>query len=285
MLGLGLIAALAVATMTAAGASALPEFGKCEAKAGGKYSDSNCTKKAAVGTGKFEWHNSLSFTKNQKEFSNGTGEKVPAVLITKFQLEEAGRGVLEAKVECESIFDLGEFSSKSSKEVRSVHVKFSGCKTLGAPCGNTSVEGVIETNLLKGLVGYIKKAAPKEVGIDIKPQSGKQFAQFSCSGAVTIAVGEATEAEGPFYPPKGGGDGVIGAMTPVNQMTNSFTQAFTANEETDQNIPSKFEGQPLQVLEDRLLKFSKWSPAGQTVTVHNSCRACTGEEGVGEIKA
>jgi hypothetical protein len=74
-------------------------------------------------------------------------------------------------------------------------------------------------------------------------------------------------------------------------MTTVLTQAFTTNEETSENIPSKFEGKPIQVLEDFFSNLtvpgegSKWSPAGETVTAHNSCDACKGEEGVGEIKA
>jgi hypothetical protein len=149
---------------------------------------------------------------------------------------------------------------------------------------------VIETNILRGVLGYIKKAAPKEVGIDIKPQSGKEFAKFGCA-VLQIVVGEATGAEGPAYPPTGGGDGVIGVATPLDEMTSVLTQAFTANEEKAENIPSKFEGQSIQVLENFFNNAtvgghgSKWSPAGETVTAHNSCRACTGEEGVGEIKA
>jgi hypothetical protein len=306
MVGLALVAVFAMAAVAATSASALPEFGKCEAKAGGKYTDSNCTKKATTKEpGKFEFHNSLTFTKNVKEFSNGTGEKVPGVLTSIFhvcqpsteKLPKCRAGEEEqlvgpVKVECEELFDLGEFSSKSAKEVRNLHVRFSGCKTLGSiPCSNTSTVGVIETNILKGLLGYIKKAAPKEVGIDIKPQSGKEFAKFTCSGVLEITVSAATEAEGPAYPPKGGGDGVIGVVTPINEMTSVLTQAFTANEETAENIPSKLEGKPLQVLEDFEHNLStngqtsRWSPAGQTVTAHNSCRACKGEEGVGEIKA
>ena len=145
--------------------------------------------------------------------------------------------------------------------------------------------------MLKGQLGYVKKGAPKEVGIDVKPQSGKEFAKFSCAGVLQIVVGEAKSKEGPAYPPKGGGDGVIGLVTPVNEMTTSFAQAFTANEETSENVPSKFEGKPLQVLEDYFNNLtepghgSKWSPAGQTITVHNSCKGCTGSEGEGEIKA
>lgn len=57
ILGLCLVAALAVAAYAVSSASALPEFGKCEAKEGGKYEDSSCTIKAKGKTGKhsYEW--------------------------------------------------------------------------------------------------------------------------------------------------------------------------------------------------------------------------------------
>ncbi len=46
MLGLCLVAVLAVGAYAVSSASALPEWGKCEAKVGGNYKDSNCTEKA-----------------------------------------------------------------------------------------------------------------------------------------------------------------------------------------------------------------------------------------------
>jgi hypothetical protein len=310
MLGLCLIAALGVAAITAAGASALPEFGKCEVSPTheGKYTDKACVKKAkAVGgkfTGEFEWHTSITFKENVRDFSNGTGEATPSTLTSIFnecrpseeKLAKCREGETEErfgpiKVECEGIFDQGEFSTKSAKEVRNIHTTFTGCKALGVPCTNTGVAGTVETNLLKGTVGYIKKAAPKEVGVSIMPQSGKEFAKFTCGAEIQIQVGEAVEKEGPAYPTKGGGDSVIGVVTPLNEMVSSFKQAFTANEETSENIPSKLEGKPLDVLENFFTNLgaighgSKWSPAGETVTVNNSCKGCKGEEGVGELKA
>ena len=71
MLGLSLVAVFAICAYAVASASALPEFGKCEAKAGGKYSNSNCTVKAKKGTGSYEWKSSTKFTGNVKVFSNG----------------------------------------------------------------------------------------------------------------------------------------------------------------------------------------------------------------------
>ena len=69
IMGLSLVAVFAIAAVAATSASALPEWGRCEAKAGGKYSDSNCTKKAKLGTGTFEFKKG-STLKNVK--FNGT---------------------------------------------------------------------------------------------------------------------------------------------------------------------------------------------------------------------
>lgn len=56
MLGLCLVAAMAVAALGASSAFAGAEFGKCEAKPGGNYKDANCTEKAKPkGSGSYEW--------------------------------------------------------------------------------------------------------------------------------------------------------------------------------------------------------------------------------------
>ena len=55
IMGLCLVAVFAVSVMASASASAeAPEFGRCLAKAGGKFSDAGCTK-GVVSKGKFEW--------------------------------------------------------------------------------------------------------------------------------------------------------------------------------------------------------------------------------------
>ena len=83
MVGLCLVAVFAIAAVTASSASALPEWGKCVAKAGGKYSDSNCTVKAKKGTGTFEWKKGATLTNVQFTGKNvGSG----GVLTTKLRI-------------------------------------------------------------------------------------------------------------------------------------------------------------------------------------------------------
>jgi len=59
IMGLALVAAFAVAAVAASSAFALPEWGQCYEKTGGKYSDSNCQVKAKVvnkvSNGTHEW--------------------------------------------------------------------------------------------------------------------------------------------------------------------------------------------------------------------------------------
>ena len=68
MLGLCLVAVFAVAAIAASSASALPEWGQCEAKAGGKYSDRNCQTKAKKGKGEYEWRKATEVGKSEKQF-------------------------------------------------------------------------------------------------------------------------------------------------------------------------------------------------------------------------
>jgi hypothetical protein len=317
MVGLALVAVFAMAAVVATSALALPEFGKCEvqAKHEGKYANNNCTTKAKVvntkPTGEFEWTpmNKVKNSNTRREFSSLHGnletELEPGTLLSNFRICSPGEEKLAKcrageteehtgtiKIECTDSLVRGTFSEKSAKEVRNITVKYRGCKGLGNPCGNGSTTGEIETDQLKGTLGYINKST-KEVGVDIKPQSGKEFAKFQCANAIQIVVGEGTETEGPAYPPKGGGDGVIGVVTPVNSMVETFTTAFTANEATSENIPSKFEGKPIQVLEDYINNLSRpgkgslWSPAGQTQTSHPSGHLmCINDaECIAEVKA
>ena len=154
------------------------------------------------------------------------------------------------------------------------------------PCQNTPDTGEILVNELKGSLGYINKAT-KEVGVKLEPiKKHGQFAQFDCLGLVTTTVGVGNSKEGAYYTPenKGGNDQIISPITPVNTMTREFTQVFTVNPETAENIPNKFEGKPLSLLEDFTTpdstpgKGSMWSPASEEIT--NVNYLCNGDNEV-----
>jgi hypothetical protein len=288
MVGLCLVAVLAVAAVAATSASALPEWGQCYAKAGGKYADSNCQKKAALGKGTFEWRKGTEVVNKKFSGANvGSGgvltsnitvcekgthaeKRVPRSLC------EAGGGTPEEiaiGVECEAEENRGEVSG--TKEVKNVAVKFHGCHFLGGSisCANSTNEGEIIVNPLKGALGYINKAK-KEVGVLLEPAiKHGEFAKFSCAGAITTVVGVGNKKEGAAYSPEttGGYDGIISPIAPVNTSTTALTQTYTVNA-SNENIPSKFEGKHIELLEDYIFNTeepenqSMWSKAGEAVT-------------------
>jgi hypothetical protein len=289
MVGLCLAAVFAMAAVLATSASALPEWGQCfvQAKHEGKYANSSCTVKAKKVsekfTGGFEWRKSTEVTQKNFEGGNvGSG----GVLTSDFQLCEGGNnpegrhpgkcreGESEAfaavSVECTAEHNTGVESG--TKEVKNIAVIFTGCKSLGFPCSNTVEAEKILVNTLKGTLGYINKAK-KEVGLMLEPIIKKgAFANFTC-GPLAVVVGVGNEKEGAAYSPEktGGYDGIISPITPVNTMTAHFTQIYTMNA-TFENIPSKFEGKHIELLESYLYNpekptfSSKWSKAGQTLT-------------------
>ncbi len=298
MLGLCLVAICALAAYAVSSASALPEWGKCEAKAKGKYANSNCTTKAKKGSGAFEWTKGKKLPNDHFTGSNpvggsggvlysrwvecdeGTNEKR---LESRKKCEEGGGKVvssIEAYIECESEQNIGE--THSTKEVINVRVAFKGCKALGTiPCSNTATEGEIAVNPLKGELGYINKAEHK-VGVLLTPQKAKgDFAEFNCEGlGISLVVGVGNKKEGAWYSPEshGGYDGIISPITPVNQMGTETEQVYTVTSPEDpENIPSKFEGKHIDVLEsfgynneDPESASLMWGPAGEEITNVNT---------------
>jgi hypothetical protein len=293
MVGLALVAVFATAAVAATSASAsLPEFGECvvQGKHEGKYTNAGCTTKAKKVnekfTGEFEWRKATEIA--EKTIAGDSGPGVLKTVLTICQsaenLKECREGEtkeeLAVSVECSAQENAGEITG--TKELKNVVVKFTGCLLFGsAVCQNSIEAGEIKVNPLRGKLGFINKTAtPRQVGVLLEPATkGGEFAKFNCAEFLETHVGAAKETEFPFYPPKGGGDGIISPVTPVNTMTEAFTQTYTVSEK-DENIPSKFEGtQPLKVLEDwienarEVSRRSKWSPAGEELT--NTEADCT----------
>jgi hypothetical protein len=343
MLGLCLVAALALGAYAVSSASAL-EWGKCE-KLGSKtglYSGPNCTKaeKASPkGSGEYEWRKAVEvaekrvaegktanvpftgassggggvLTANQRECLNE--EEASSYRLTRQACAEkpgdeewmTGEGL---KIECANETATGETEGKN--KIANVHVKFTGCLLFGSiSCtGEGKATGEIETNPLKGKLGWISKSA-KEVGVLLEPATKHgHFADFVCSGTIVIAVGVGNKKEGAEYTSSGcagtveegcsatpeeekhgGYDGIISPITPVNQMTSSFTQVYTEEPTFPlANIPRSFEGKHIDVLEANQTypTFEEyfggshkidWSSAGEEITNVNT------PEEEGEIKA
>lgn len=310
-LGLCVVAVLALAAYAAASAFAGgPEFGKCVAKAGGKYSDSGCTAKTK--TGEFEWEKGKTL-KNIKFTGHNVGSG--GVLQTElyFCLWHDGFGfegpvgerrvnrktcesnegtvssALKVSVECESESNSGEISG--AKNIKNIEVKFKGCKLFGSdPCANGPNEGEILVNALKGEIGFINKGENR-VGVLLEPaQKHGEFAKFDCVGVLSTVVGMGNTKEGAYYQPEnhGGYDGILSPITPVNTMTSTYEQVYTIEDGegiNPINVPSHFEGKHMDALEDYVYEdenpeqSSMWSPAGEEITNVN-----TSEE-EGEIKA
>jgi len=293
MVGLCLVAVFAIAAVAASSASATtPEWGKCVAKAGGKYLDGGCQTKGKGGS--FEWEKGSKLpnvpftghsigsggvlTSEVATCENGpdNGKRVPRSKCIEDGGEINGGVGAITKVECEKEASSGEATGKN--KIANVHVAFTGCKTLGAPCTSAgAAEGEIKTNPLKGELGYINKST-KEVGVKLEPATKHgHFAAFECAVGLAIVVGVGNKKEGAAYPPenKGGNDQILSPISPVNEMTSSYTQVYTVNYATGENIPNKFEGKPISLLEDYIEttaghESSTWSRAGEEITNVNT---------------
>jgi hypothetical protein len=302
----------------------------CVAQKKGHYSDSACTKedfkentKTHVKTykGKYEKTGGPKFT------AEGGAGVLTAVGYTcrlapgntrplprEDCAHEYGEGVSLTKVECTKENATGE--ATGTDEVANVSVRFKGCVSFGLPATTIGLlAGEIQVSTLKGRLGYLNKAA-HEVGVLLEPAAlGGQFAEFELVFAEEIVhVGVGNVAEGSFYeaqqpdPTPGtptGNDGVISPITPVNQMTHTFTQDYRIEQvrpypctdhecepaaereewEATVNIPNHFEGGPFTALEWKITKdipeeefHSAWAPAGEEINNVNTV------EGEAEIK-
>lgn len=161
-----LAAAVVASAVTVASAWALeaPEIGRCVSHAGGKYTNNVCTK-LTKGTkaGSFEWESGAVKKKFTGSGGTGTLETVHGVKVT-----------------CKTESSDGEYTS--SKTVGNVAVVFTGCESTGFKCKTVgSAEGEIATNPLAGTLVWEKYG--KKVAIDLVPQAGELFVEFSCGPA------------------------------------------------------------------------------------------------------
>jgi hypothetical protein len=167
------------------------------------------------------------------EFSAGAKEEM------KFT-SKSGAATLKVKggitVKCSASTNEGVILPGASKKEGSVTVKFTGCLAAGVDeCHSASPPakpGEIITSLLKMELGYISKAK-KEVGVDL---SAATLAEFTCE----IGTGETVKVTG----------SVIGKITPINVLTNTFELELT--EASEKQVPEKFEGKPEDTLKSSI---------------------------------
>jgi hypothetical protein len=217
MIGLALVAVFAMGAFAASSALALPEVGRCMAKAGtGKYTESNCNTKAKT-------------LPAEKQF-----EFVKSVEKTGFT-SAGGEGVLETasgtKVVCTTQSAVGKYDQDFNSEgkplpvaeVESVVAKFNGCAipALGITCNTVGKgAGEITTAVLHGKAGYIKKTLPKSVGQQLAPPSTKSaFAEFECGGGAAKIVVKAETTH----------NCIIAPVTPINTMSTTEVQKYAGS--------------------------------------------------------
>src|ERR1700722_14737379 len=212
IVGLCLVAVFALGAFVASSASALPEFGKCVAAPGtGKYTESNCVKKAKTLT-------------SEKQFEKKTAKEIAKPGIsgtsgTSFLAGESG-----VKIICSAGSNTGKMdkdgTTLAAKAVESIVAKFTGCgiPAFGLQCKSGATAEEIVTKELEGNLVY-KSKAKKEVLQELHPKTkGGAFASFECGGgAVTVVVKEKPVSEGG----KEGHNCIFSTVAPVNVMSNT----------------------------------------------------------------
>jgi hypothetical protein len=176
VVGLCLVAVFAMMAVAASSAFAsAPEFGRCVAKAGGKFQDSGCKKASIPGKEKFEWEPGVV----KSHFSSKLKEGTPT-------LETANL----TKITCTA--ESGEGEITGSKTVGNVTAKFNGCQTSKLACQNGAAEE-INTSKLTGEVGIEKLGETHEkdkLAESLAPESpATTDAEFECAGLKIVVTG------------------------------------------------------------------------------------------------
>lgn len=207
-MGVALVAISAMGALLASSAFALPEVGRCVAKAGGKYTESNCHTKGTL--------------KNPGSF-----EFVKGAVKTGFT-SVGGEGVLEGasgtNVVCAAQTAVGKYDADGTAgaimAVEGVVSTFTGCSipTFGISC-NTAGKGAgeIQTSTLEGNLGYIVKSLTAPiVGQELHPAlKGGAFASFECGGGAVKIVTKAKTS-----------NCIIAPVSPVNVFATTIKQNY-----------------------------------------------------------
>jgi len=227
IVGLCLFAVLAMsAVMVSSAVAGPPDFGRCQAKTGGKFSDSGCTKSSAKG--KFEWTTTIA--KNKFSASSST-------LST---LETVGG----TKITCKAEKNSGaEYTGE--KTVGKIVAEFSGCETSKIACNSTGKgSGEITTFALKGALGV--ETPPTKLEVQLTPEAGVLLAEFTCS---TIHV----EVKG-----------CVAHPITSDKMLTSSPEKFTASK--GEQKPDKFSGGGADECALSSNSGTGFEEAGQTIT-------------------
>jgi hypothetical protein len=236
MFGLCAVAVFAVMGLAASSSFAsAPEFGRCVAKAGGKFKTSACTTVKA-GEEKFEW---IPGPGPKNKFHSKIKELTSATLET----------VGGTKITCKQEESPGEF--KNAKEVGGVVAKFNECKVSTIPCNSTGAAAEeIVTSSLGGVLGVEKVSTEgpvkNKLALELHSEAGN-VAEFSCGGLPVVVKGS--------------------VLHPVsaNKMLTKATEKFSATK--GEQKPSFFAGEKedSHILESNT-NGGPFEEAGQTIT-------------------
>jgi len=238
--GLCLVAVCAMFALTASSALAFtnkPHYGKCVAKAGGKYSSAACTKiKAGTNTDEWEPLTTTVAFKSAKEKATGN-----AVLET----------ASKTKIQCEGQAETGAKFGPGD-QVKEVVGEFSKCSGLGFPCESEGKpEGLINTFKLHGELGIVTVEAKHEkdiLGNDLKGETGEDLASFTCGGAPVIVKGGVVV--------KAQADSTGGTTGEINNKMENKLEVEFVDEEGGKQVPEV------------------WTPNGEGIT-HSSSTSTT----------
>jgi hypothetical protein len=221
--GLALAAVFALGAFAASSASALPEFGKCVAKAEGKYTEGNCATKAKTGQPHiFERVKAKEIAKVGFTASGGSMFFEDGARI--FCLTSAASGKLDK-----------DGTTLAAKGVEGVVWRWTECEVAFQPCQSGTTSGEIVSNELEGNLVYASKAK-KEVLLELHPKvKHGAFMSFECggnppgNGGIPVVVKEGN---------KGGGNCVFSEVTPTDVMSTTGKSIFTAKgSETGEQVP------------------------------------------------
>ncbi len=243
VLGLTVVAALAVSAVGAVGASAEPpEYGRCvkvpkiEKKYGGRFTDKGCTKKSETSTGKYEW---LPGGVKLKQTSTGG----------KGTLQEVGKYA----VGCTSESSVGEYVG--TKEAKKVVVTFKGCKVPPFVCTSPGhAAGELVTKPLEGRAVW-KNEAKHEAALDLFPTPEKpgekepKFIEFTCGEALTVAV-----------------RGSVLVPIQANKMSSTFTLKYKQKNGFQEVKDYEEEGKLVEDILEANFEGKGWAKSGQTIT-------------------
>lgn len=140
----------------------------------GRYVDTKCSVEAPEGEhraggapeGKYEFQEwSLTAKKGKVRKFKSVGKRPAVIEIPRI-----------STVECEHSSAEGEVSGP--KTVGALRETFTDCKASSIPCQNGEA-GEITTNPLRGEIGYVN-LAKREIGMDLRPESGEALVEFHC---------------------------------------------------------------------------------------------------------